>query len=60
MHKAGPMIIIEDDTVDQNILNEIFGNLDYKSPLTFLKINLFYIIQLISRRHLTTVMSPIK
>lgn len=36
MHKTGPIIIIEDDTDDQYVLNEIFEELDYKNELIFL------------------------
>ena len=35
MNKTGPIIIIEDDTDDQEILNEIFKDLNYKNELIF-------------------------
>ncbi|MCA1801478.1 MAG: response regulator [Rhodothermaceae bacterium] len=35
MNKTGPIIIIEDDTDDQLILNEIFEELNYKNQLIF-------------------------
>lgn len=35
MNKIGPIVIIEDDTTDQFILNEIFEELDYKNELIF-------------------------
>jgi len=35
MNKGGPIIIIEDDTDDQDILTEIFNELDYKNEIIF-------------------------
>ena len=35
MNKSGPIIIIEDDIDDQDILSEIFKELDYKNELIF-------------------------
>jgi len=35
MNKIGPIIIIEDDTDDQEILTEIFQELNYKNELIF-------------------------
>jgi two-component SAPR family response regulator len=35
MNKGGPIIIIEDDTDDQDILTEIFHELDYKNEIIF-------------------------
>ncbi|HVG15898.1 MAG TPA: response regulator [Chitinophagaceae bacterium] len=35
MNKKGPIIIIEDDLDDQEILNEIFKRLDYPNEVTF-------------------------
>lgn len=35
MNKSGPIVIIEDDTGDQIILNEIFEELDYENELIF-------------------------
>ncbi len=35
MNKTGAIVIIEDDTEDQNILNEIFEELNYKNKLIF-------------------------
>lgn len=35
MNKSGPIIIIEDDLDDQDILSEIFGELNYKNELIF-------------------------
>ena len=35
MNKRGPIIIIEDDIDDQDILAEIFKELDYKNKLIF-------------------------
>jgi CheY-like chemotaxis protein len=35
MNKAGPIIIIEDDMDDQDILSDIFKELDYKNKLIF-------------------------
>ena len=35
MNKSGPIIIIEDDVDDQDILAEIFKELDYKNKLIF-------------------------
>jgi len=37
MNKRGPVIIIEDDTDDQDILAEIFQELSYKNKLIFFK-----------------------
>ena len=35
MNKAGPIIIIEDDQDDQEMLTEIFSDLDYKNETIF-------------------------
>ncbi len=35
MNKRGPIVIIEDDMDDQEILTEIFQELDYKNKLVF-------------------------
>ncbi|HEX8270782.1 MAG TPA: response regulator [Flavobacterium sp.] len=35
MNKGGPIIIIEDDLEDQNILNEVFISLNYKNKIIF-------------------------
>ena len=35
MNKTGPIIIIEDDLDDQEILNEIFAELKYKNEIIF-------------------------
>lgn len=35
MNKTGPIIIIEDDADDQEILVQIFENLDYKNPIIY-------------------------
>ena len=35
MNKTGPIIIIEDDIDDQDILSEIFGELNYNNKLIF-------------------------
>jgi CheY-like chemotaxis protein len=35
MNKSGPIIIIEDDLEDQEILEEIFRKLDYKNEAVF-------------------------
>jgi CheY-like chemotaxis protein len=35
MNKTGPIVVIEDDCDDQEILKEIFHNLDYKNPIIF-------------------------
>lgn len=35
MNKTGPIIIIEDDLDDQDILSEIFSSLDYKNEILF-------------------------
>lgn len=35
MNKTGPIVIIEDDTGDQIILNEIFEELNYENQLIF-------------------------
>ena len=37
MNKSGPIIIIEDDLDDQDILTEIFQELDYKNEIIFFK-----------------------
>ena len=37
MNKSGPIIIIEDDIDDQEILVEIFKDLDYKNNLVFFR-----------------------
>ncbi len=37
MNKGGPIIIIEDDLDDQDILTEIFQELDYKNEIIFFK-----------------------
>lgn len=35
MNKTGPIVVIEDDRDDQEILVEIFKNLDYKNPIIY-------------------------
>lgn len=35
MNKGGPIIIIEDDLEDQEILTEVFADLDYKNEIIF-------------------------
>lgn len=35
MNKSGPIVIIEDDLDDQEILSDIFKELDYKNELIF-------------------------
>lgn len=35
MNKGGPIIIIEDDLDDQEILNDVFQSLDYKNEVIF-------------------------
>ncbi len=35
MNKTGPIVVIEDDCDDQEILKEIFKNLDYKNPIIY-------------------------
>ena len=35
VNKEGPVIIIEDDLEDQEILTEIFGNLNYRNEIIF-------------------------
>ncbi len=35
MNKSGPIIIIEDDTDDQEILTDVFKELDYKNEIIF-------------------------
>jgi CheY-like chemotaxis protein len=35
MNKAGPIIVIEDDIDDQELLTEIFKRLDYKNEIIF-------------------------
>lgn len=35
MNKTGPIIIIEDDMEDQDVLNDIFKELNYKNKLIF-------------------------
>ena len=35
MNKTGPIVVIEDDLDDQEILVEIFKNLDYKNPIIY-------------------------
>jgi CheY-like chemotaxis protein len=35
MNKAGPIIIIEDDKDDRDILNMVFGKLDYPNDVIF-------------------------
>ncbi|KUJ60733.1 histidine kinase [Flavobacteriaceae bacterium CRH] len=35
MNKGGPIIIIEDDLDDQDILSEVFKELDYKNKIIF-------------------------
>ena len=40
MNKSGPIIIIEDDIDDQEILVEIFKDLDYKNNLFFFRYGL--------------------
>jgi len=37
MNKGGPIIIIEDDLDDQDILTEIFQELNYKNEVIFVK-----------------------
>jgi CheY-like chemotaxis protein len=35
MNKTGPIIVIEDDTDDQEILTEVFGNLGYENDVIY-------------------------
>ena len=35
MNKSGPVVVIEDDNDDQEILNEIFKELNYKNEIIF-------------------------
>ena len=35
MNKQGPIIVIEDDLEDQEILTDVFKNLDYKNEVLF-------------------------
>ena len=35
MNKIGPIVVIEDDVDDQEILDEIFKNLNYKNPVIY-------------------------
>lgn len=35
MDKNGPIVVIEDDSDDQEILKEIFVNLNYKNPIIY-------------------------
>lgn len=35
MNKTGPIVVIEDDIDDQEILTEIFKNLDYPNPVIY-------------------------
>ena len=35
MNKGGPIIVIEDDMDDQEVLSEIFTNLGYKNEICF-------------------------
>ena len=35
MNKSGPVVVIEDDKDDQEILHEIFKELDYKNEIIF-------------------------
>lgn len=35
MNKNGPIVVIEDDADDQEILVEIFKNLDFKNPIIY-------------------------
>lgn len=35
MDKNGPIVVIEDDSDDQEILKEIFDNLNYKNPIIY-------------------------
>lgn len=35
MNKTGPIVVIEDDSDDQEILKEIFDNLNYKNPIIY-------------------------
>jgi hypothetical protein len=35
MNKAGPIIIIEDDLDDQEILTDVFQELNYKNQIIF-------------------------
>ena len=37
MNKGGPIIIIEDDSDDQEILSDIFKEFDYKNEIVFFK-----------------------
>lgn len=37
MNKAGPIIIIEDNADDQDILTDVFGELNYKNKLIFFR-----------------------
>lgn len=35
MDKNGPIIVIEDDSDDQELLKDIFNNLDYQNPIIY-------------------------
>jgi CheY-like chemotaxis protein len=37
MNKNGPIVVIEDDEDDQELLNEVFKNLNYKNVIVFFK-----------------------
>ena len=37
MNKSGPVVVIEDDIDDQNMLKEIFQKLNYKNEVIFFK-----------------------
>ncbi len=37
MNKNGPVVVIEDDKDDQEMLDEIFKKLDYKNNIVFFK-----------------------
>ncbi|SHE71156.1 hypothetical protein SAMN05444008_102343 [Cnuella takakiae] len=36
MNKTGPIVIIEDDLDDQDVLTEIFNELNYSNKIIFL------------------------
>ena len=42
MNKKGPVVIIEDDEDDQELLNEVFRDLKYKNDIVFFKDGKFY------------------
>jgi hypothetical protein len=44
MNKSGPIIIIEDDLDDQELLRDVFKELNYENEIVFLTMDMKHLI----------------